>query len=76
MRDLLRTIREYNCHLSIHPRLTRDGVLYKMSIKMLGDAYEMCSAVATHPEDFESGARSLLVEFHRKAEEIDLYPVD
>lgn len=76
MRELLRTIREYNCTLKVYPRLTRDGVLYKLSVRLYGDVAEICSAIAHNADEFEEAAHHMLISFHKRMEEMELYPVE
>lgn len=76
LKNLLRELKKFDCHLIIYPRVTRTGVIYKMSIRYFGEAKEMCSIIARIPEEFDSKALLLLVKFHQKADALQLYPVD
>jgi hypothetical protein len=76
MRELLRDIREFGCHLTIYPRMTRTDIIYKLSIRLHGDVIEVCSQIAKTTADFEQTAHHLLVDFHKKAEGLGLVPIE
>lgn len=76
MKNLLRQLKKFDCHLIIYPRVTRNGVIFKMSIRYFGETNEMCSIMARDPAEFDSKAMLLLVKFHQKADGMGLFPVD
>ena len=75
MRELVKTLRDFDCHITIYPRITRVGILYKLSICLYGDKVEICGAISQEPSEFDKTAHFLLVAFHKRAEELGLVPV-